>query len=364
MSSRIRLIIAALLLISIASISYAVRLHSELDAPKDEITRAIELGADWFVQNENDRFLHYDYNILEMDHTGKKHSLREMGGLWSIVKASKYLEDESLLRLSNKGFNHFESHLKRDSIRGYTYVNITPKKIKLGYSAMMILALLESDREERIELSKELGESILYHQNKDGSLQTFFYSERATGVDYYPGEALLALMGLYEETKEVKYLSAVQRALPFYRAYFRSNPNTAFVPWQSRAFTKLYFATGDEGAKEFVFEMNDFMISTNRPLKSCTEFDFPRGITTGVFMEGVCQAWRIAVESGDLQKADCYYSFLAEGITHILKFQISETNDPIALGGFRGSLNSRMLRVDNNQHALMALIDCRTYLDL
>ena len=362
MSSRIRLIIAVLLLISIASVSYTVKLNAEFDTPKDEVSRAIELGAQWFVQNENNRFLHYDYHILEMDHTGKKHSLREMGGLWSIVKAADYLEDEGLNRLANKGFNHFEKYLEHDSVEGFTFVNITPHKVKLGYSAMMILALLESDREERLELSKALGESILYHQNEDGSLQTFFYSDRATGVDYYPGEALLALMGLYEETNEAKYLNAVQRALPFYQAYFRSNPNTAFVPWQSRAFTKLYFATGSQAAKEFVFEMNDFMISTNQPLESCSEYDFPRGITTGVFMEGVCQAWRVAKDAGELAKVNCYRNFLSEGVIHILKFQITETIDPIALGGFRGSLNSRMLRVDNNQHAIMALMDYQTYL--
>ena len=321
-------------------------------------TNAIELGGEWFLNNQNENFLQYEYNFKTMQHSNKSHTLREMGALWSLTELGIFLKDDRYTKLAQKGFAHFEKEFVYDSgTDSITYQGET--NIKLGYSAFLVLSLLNLEHQEKEEHLRKLGNGILSLQQPSGELKTFFYSDRTTGKDYYPGEALLALMELYEHTKEERYLQAVQKASPFYQAYFEVNPSTAFIPWQTRAHAKLYTATQDPLAAEFIFTMNDYMLLRHKPTTPCRNFTF-KGITTAVYIEGVNQAYALAKERNDQHRTLCYRNFIEEGIAHLLTLQL--TNAPQsspAQGGFKGSPTSNTLRVDRNQHAVMALMDAK-----
>lgn len=322
---------------------------------KDYI-KSIELGGEWFLNNQNESFLYYEYNFVKGEYSDKTHSLREMGALWSIAKLSNFLGDERYNALAKKGFNHFENYFEHDKENDFYFVNITPQKIKLGYSAFVILTLLEIDNPKKEEYLEKFADGILFMQNESGELGTFFYSDRSTGKDYYPGEALLALMSLYEYTKKEKYLAAAQKAFPFYTGYFSENPNTAFVPWQSRAYYKLYQAIQDRNVADFLFEMNDFVLEEHSPKNDCAGFGFSRGIITAVYAEGVVQAYDLAKELGDEERSQCYFNFIGEASDYILSLQVIEGYGKEAIGGFIGSENSQTMKVDRNQHAVMALM--------
>ena len=313
--------------------------------------------------NQNENFIYYQYNPFDKEHPRKSQKMREMGSLWSITKLAKFLDDKQYVQLGNKGFKYFEKTFKYDEENDFLYVNITPEKIKLGYNAFMILSLLDLEHPKKDYYMEKFANGIMYQQQKDGSLKTFFYIDRSTGVDYYPGEALVSMMSLYEHTKEEKYLATVEKAFDYYTGYFEENPNTAFVPWQSRAYFKLYQQTKNQEVADFVYKMNDYMIAQHNGQNNCSNFNFSRGITTSVFMEGVNKAYDIAVELGDEEKAKCYANFIREGADFIIGLQISEADlaekdlKLNALGGFLGSANSTSQRVDRNQHSVMALME-------
>jgi hypothetical protein len=338
--------------------------EQEIETPKTgKYLESIEIGGEWFLNNQDEDFIFYQYNPYDKIHPDKHQSMREMGALWSITVLHNFLDDERYLTLAEKGFSHFEKTFEYDEENDFYYVNITPEKIKLGYNAFMILALLELEHPEKEKYLEKFADGIIYQQNEDGGLRTFFYSDRSTGVDYYPGEALVSLMALYEYTKDEKYLETVQKAFPYYVGYFQKNANTAFVPWQSRAYAMLYQQTGNREVADFLFEMNDYMLEQNDPQDKCSNFTFPRGGTTSVFMEGVNKAYDVAKEVGDKERMDCYANYIREGADYMLKLQITEEeiqNEDLeieALGGFLGSPTSKSHRVDRNQHATMALMD-------
>ena len=52
-----------------------------------------------------------------------------------------------------------------------------------------------------------------------------------------------------------------------------------------------------------------------------------------------------------------YSRFINAAIDFVLSLQITTNADPEAFGGFRAQSNSPMLRVDRNQHAVMALME-------
>ncbi|MFC1616088.1 hypothetical protein ACFL21_03025 [Patescibacteria group bacterium] len=354
----ITLFTLALPLLLLSFLLYIFNYHP-VPYEQNEFTDSIEKGGEWFLNNQNEDFIYYEYNFVKEEHPDKSHSMREMGALWSITQIYNFTKDNRYRTLAEKGFGYFEKSFKEDKQDNYYYVNVTPQKIKLGYNAFMILSLLEIEHPRKEEYLEKFASGIMYQQNEDGELRTFFYSDRETGKDYYPGEALVSLMALYEYTNDEQYLNTVQKAFPHYRDYFQSNPNTAFVPWQSRAYCKLYQATEDPEVADFVFEMNDYMLDQNMPQAECSDFAFPRGIVTAVFMEGVVQAYKVADQAGDEERKQCYKNFVQEATQYTMDLQIMDVENYTkeAIGGFKGGADSDNMRVDRNQHAVMAIIE-------
>ena len=103
--------------------------------------------------------------------------------------------------------------------------------------------------------------------------------------------------------------------------------------------------------------MNDYMLKLHSPKDVCKDFVFSRGITTAVYTEGVIKAYDLAKALKDEQRAECYRNFIKEALDHILSLQVIENEKKEAIGGFLSSKVSQTMRVDNNQHAVMALID-------
>lgn len=310
------------------------------------VKTAIEQGGEWFLNAQNEDFIYYERDP-ETGWTDEGHSMREMGALWAITQIWHYLDDDRFEDLAYRGFDHFKKSFVVDEANDFIYVNVTPDKIKLGYSAFAILTLLELDDENKDEYLRQLANGIIYQQQANGELKTFFYSDRDTGKDYYPGEALLAMMSIYEETGEQRYLDVVTKAFPFYVSYWNSNENTAFVPWQTQAFYKYYEVTKDPAVADFIFSMNDYMVSTHE--------DFASSIVTAVYVEGMNKAYMLADELNDSDRQFAYSEFIKNGLAAVMKMQCLDCEGS-DYGGFWGNADDQSMRVDRNQHAVMALI--------
>jgi hypothetical protein len=188
-------------------------------------------------------------------------------------------------------------------------------------------------------------------------LKTLFYSDLDSGVDYYPGEALLAIMAMYEYTKNERYLTVAENALPYYVRYFRATKVPAFVPWHTRAYTKYVNATGNSQVAAYVLEMNDFITEYFKPV-DCANFKFS-GISAAVYLESVVQAYGLAQKYGDARRLTCYGNFIDECAAYLLTLQVTDAQlfPAKAIGGFLSSPYSSIIRCDNTQHALMGLMD-------
>jgi len=353
------LAITLLILFATAYLITASPLSSRAINLDNHYEQAITLGGEWFLNNQNENFIYYEYDPYTDTHDDDTHELREMGALWSITQLANFTGDERYDQLADNGIKYFLQYLAEDTEHDFTYFNINPDKVKLGYNAFLILALLESNHPDKDEIMAKLANGIVYHQLDDGSLDTFFFSDRDTSVDYYPGEALLALMSLYEATGNDEYKKTVTNALAFYTNYFRTNPNTAFAPWQSRAYAKLYQINPNENIANYIFEMNDYVLERYSPRQDCQHFTFDKGVVTAVHAEGVVQAYDIAKLTGDEDRARCYQNFIQESADYIITLQESN-NTPLpvsAIGGFWGNVAKDSMRVDRNQHAVMLIMD-------
>ena len=345
---------------------------SDVDSRSSELYKSIELTGEWFLNNQNESFLEYEYYPFEKEYSGENHPLREIASLWAIGHLGNFLDDARYDDLARKGFRYFENTFTKEPENGFLTVEVDPGNTKLGYSAFAILSLLEiDDYVQKDYYLEKLAEGIQFQQKDTGEFMNFFFSDKNSGADFYPGEALLALMTLYEYNGDVSLVETAQRAFPFYRDYWRDNKNTAFVPWHTQAYVKLHAATDDleraEELADFVFEMSDYMLAkhTNKETdqQACEGYYFTRGVVTSVYLEGLNRAYELAEKVGDMERVECYGNFIREGIDAVIALQFTKENDfgkpnheEAAIGGFLGTLNGDSMRVDRNQHSAFALI--------
>ena len=332
---------------------------SEVRRTSEDYDWTIRLGAEWFLNNQNERFLHYAYHVDEKRHDEDRSPTRELAALWSVATTANYLEDPRLHELAQRGFAYFESYFAQDPSGDFMYVNITPETIGLGYSAFVILTLLELEHPRREEYLEQFANGILSLQEPSGEYRTYFFSDLDANQDYFPGEACLALMSLYEKTGDERVLNSVKRAFLHYSEYWESHRRTAFASWQIQALERLHSATNYERVRAFVFEMADFVIRYHRPDTDCRGSRL-NGVFVSSRVEGINRAYKLAQDIGDTLRVACYGNYIREASDYLVDLQFSDpaAHPQRAIGGFPAKKEPK-LRVDRNQHAIAALIGAR-----
>jgi len=250
--------------------------------------------------------------------------------------------------------------------------------VKLGSLALAALAILESPFADRwkTELA-ELNTTIDGLWQPSGEFRTFLYPEdRNDNQNFYPGEALLFwATSLQKEPNDVRLSKALQ-SFHFYRGHFKKSSNPAFVPWHTQALAILYRITGQVALRNFIFEMNDWLLSHQQwggsvdpdhwgrfysPSKP--EYGPPHASATGVYLEGLVDAWSLAKEAGDNYRAAAYRQAIERGIRSLAQLQFYDDLDAYyvshkdrVIGAIRTETYNNEIRIDNLQHGVMALL--------
>jgi hypothetical protein len=303
--------------------------------------------------------LHYAYYENEDRHSEEQSPFRELATLWVVAMAANYLDDPRLHELAQRGFAYFETYFEQDPAGEFMYVNIAPEPIGLGYSAFVILTLLELEHPRRDEYLEQFANGILSLQEFSGEYRTYFFSDLDANQDYFPGEACLALMSLYEKTRDERILDSVKRSFLHYSQYWESHRRASFASWQIQAHERLHAATSFERVREFVFDMADFIIKYHRPGESCTGFRL-NGVFVGSRVEAINRAYKLARDMGDTVRTECYGNFIREASDYLVDLQLTdpEAHPEAAIGGFPAK-KEPTLRADRNQHVVAALIGAR-----
>jgi len=122
---------------------------------------------------------------------------------------------------------------------------------------------------------------------------------------------------------------------------------------------------------EFIFEMNDWIIDNYQIQKSKYPDEvggFPKyypTFSTSVYLEGINDAYYVAKMLNDTVHMNKYADSIKIGTRFVLQTQFTKNNTfyleniTKSIGGFKTSLTSNDLRIDNTQHSVMALM--KTY---
>lgn len=326
--------------------------------------------ADWLLANlEPDGRLVYKYWPSRGEESEANNPLRQFMATWVLEQWPSAREQAARnLSYNLKAFYRPGEIVYRD-------------EVKLGAMAIAALALLDSSERKRYasELESLCG-TIESLARPDGSFRTFLRPKKRENdnQNFYSGEAQLLRARLYLERPTPRAKERFLKSFGYYREFFRRQPNPAFVPWHTRALVLFYSQEPDPELRDFVFEMNDWLLDRaamqewdNSPYPDLKgrfynerrpDYGPPHASSTGAYMEGLAEAYRLARDLGDTGRAERYMLALKRGARHLMQLQFRDEVDMFYVarpqrvrGGLRTEVYDNEIRVDNVQHALSAI---------
>lgn len=194
--------------------------------------------------------------------------------------------------------------------------------------------------------------------------------------NFYPGEALLAWARRenFSDSLKTKFL----KSFAYYRGYYRKHRLPAFVPWHTMAYCSYLKRFKNPEMQAFVFEMNDELVNQFQPANPSADLDgafwrpsadpkLRQGVhasATGVYLDGLAEAFELARSCGDNVRSQRYAKSIVRGVEHLQALQYNQNNTKTYLpevaqhiqGGLRTTPWNGWLRVDNEAHAVLALV--------
>ena len=265
-------------------------------------------------------------------------------------------------------------------------------KVKLGAAALAGLAIHESSDPTRF--ATEAGALFRFTEamrDDSGAFRTFYEPrDRNDCQNFYPGEALYywARLLAADESWAIHrgfpldreaLAQRVRESLAFYQAWHLRNPNPAFVPWHTRASYLLWKESRDPALADWIFRMNDWLLGiqqwgdaphadmAGRFYAPDRPYGPPHASSTGVYLEGLIDAFALARDLGEDIRAGRYRRAIWGGIRSAMQLQFEDETDLFYVrdraaveGALRTTVYDNEIRVDNVQHVLMALLDILT----
>jgi hypothetical protein len=262
-------------------------------------------------------------------------------------------------------------------------------KVKLGGVALAGMAMYTHPKRDKWATQITGLRAMMDHLwHEDGSFSSFYAGGDGTEQwNFYPGEALLFWATIYAEEKDPEILRKYKISMPFYADWHREHRNPAFVPWHLQAHYALWKALGDDEAEfkqqllDFSFEIADWLCDVQQWDESDgvtypdekgrfyapnEKYGVPHASSTGVYIEGLIDAWQFARDVGDETRKERYRVALIRGIRSMMQLQFVDdvdlfyVADPrLIIGGVRTAEYKSDIRCDNVQHPLMGIIKVR-----
>lgn len=331
----------------------------------------------WMLTNTNrEGHLTYKYWPSRGEESEADNTIRRFMATIALFRAARSYGHGDILKTAERNleFNLKRFYVEIDGVGGIEWDG----SIKLGAVGLAALAILEHpERKRYADKLRKLSACIDRLWQPDGSFQTFLRpDDRNDNQNFYPGEALLFWAHLYAETREKVLLDRFMESYRYYRDWHMAHRNPAFIPWHTQACTMVYDYTGENELRDWVFEMNDWLLPLQQwgpPLApdlwgrfydpGKPQYGPPHASSTGVYVEGLADALKLARDCGDMDRAAKYRRSIWQAVRSLRQLQFVDEIDAFyvskrdrVLGGLRTETYNNEIRVDNVQHGFMGLL--------
>lgn len=355
----------------------APRLGLAAELNRERLLAASRLGGDYLVRMQKpdgsfhyyydaaeDRFPQRTYNIVR--HAGTAMSLLD---LYAATRETRYLES------ARRAIGFLKTRFRPARAKGAVYVLDFDGKAKLGANGLALVALAKQialdPRSADRRSAARLANLILAMQRKNGSFEMRYRLQRADDQSfeslYYPGEALLGLVRLFNLTGERRLLRAVQRGAQFLIESQRQMDRLPPDAWLMQALGDLYKTDPQKQYAAHAIALAEAMIAEQYDDNDPADYEGgfgpgpPQSAPAASRAEGLVPAYRLARSIGDARAAKIASALKACASFQLAQQFTSENSESLpnparAAGGFRGGLTSAMIRIDYVQHNISSLL--------
>ncbi len=267
--------------------------------------------------------------------------------------------------------------------------NNTPPELKLGGTGLGLVALCSLKKLDRgtvsLDTLKKMGNFILYMQKKNGGFYSKYYPGKQGRDDswtslYYPGEAILGLLMLYELDPQKQWLEAASRGINYLYEIRKGSEEVEADHWSLLASERLLQNLEKRANPEEVNNIITHAMTVCRSIINARA-TFPKGsdyygcltpdgrtTPTSTRMEGLLSAITF-IPLNDTVAIEFILNTVNDGMEFLLNAQVREGPHAGALtqgfipaaeisSGIFSNHDNRIqeIRIDYVQHALSAWI--------
>ncbi len=323
----------------------------------------------------------YQFDPAQDEYSDSDNLVRQVGTAVALSTHARYYKKSASLAAADNAIRyHLQGLTDIPSKDGASFIATLDKQNKLGVTALLSIAMAQHPGAEQYDsIRRRLVQGMLTLQRPSGMFVTAFPpAEELSGQDYFPGEALLALALEYDRRPSADILDAFDRAISFYRDYFRDSRSPAFVSWQVQAFSLIAKHSKRQDYLNFVFELTDWLADMQLTPANC---EWPElhggvaakqkdrvGVATASYLEGFVDALSLARTVGDSARERRYQKVVREAARFVMQLQVRSEEAYFmrsprdAVGAIRTAPTVNRLRIDHCQHALLGLIKARRVL--
>jgi hypothetical protein len=337
----------------------------------------LEIVVDWYkgmVDGETKRLV-YEYRPEDEVAIADGSPIRDIAAIWDMAILSGFLGRSELRPVIGRSLEHYGSFLIPHGASLILDSRCIGEPSGIAHSAFLALAFLDSGiagrkaeaEAETQATAKALVDGILRQQREDGSYRIYFGGERDEGLDFYPAEAMLAIMAAYEATHDRRYLESVERGFDFHEV---NRPPRSIGPerlvfyanWQAQYTALLHrHATTSkrrQAIRDYVLALHDRIVDEG--FYDELERDPARQATVEVAcaLEGVADAYEIAAREQDARRKNAYEACIRIALAFLFRAQRLEDCTPRERGGFGHTLSERTQRIDVTGHVAAGFIKC------
>ncbi len=348
------------------------------DINKKNLHSMVDRLAGWLVNNTNPTTgkMQYKYWPSSGRFSDANNMIRQFMATYALQRWGDRQGDNSLksLALDNLAYNLQQFYKEAE---GVGFIEFQQKR-KLGAAGLAALSIYKSSQPERFRRQyRGLMKAIEGQWQRNGSFRTFILQERNDLHNFYPGEALFYWAHVIENQPQSHLLKKFMKSAGYYMKWHMKNRNPAFVPWHTQAYYRVWKINKSKFLKNSIFKMNDWLVESMQGLEENEgyshpdfqgRFYYPKGgfgpphaSATGVYLEGLIDAWELAKDTGDKVRQEQYRRALLKGLRHAMQLEFRDdldmyyiSNRKAALGGLRTKVYDNEIRMDNIQHNLLA----------
>lgn len=257
------------------------------------------------------------------------------------------------------------------------------EEAKLGGAALTILALMRyqqaSGENPWLDRARNLAAFLVFQQEPSGHFFSKYFYGPPDKVPfesiYYPGEAILSLVRLYQRDPDPRWLATARKGADWLMDVRDAGKAVKDLPhdhWLLMGLNELHMVTGDPRYAQHGARIAQAIVEAQRT--KGPPFDWvgsyytpPRSTPTATRAEALVAMVHLAHRIG--MDSDPYLDALRRSAAFQLRCQLTPINalylprPDLALGGFRRSLTNWEVRIDYVQHNLSALLGLRALLE-